>query len=324
MRDNLRHQPDFSKFMPRITVLLPVCNGMPHVRHAVDSLLAQTCRDFIVHIVNDGSTDETGSYLDGIDDPRVKITHQENAGLAVTLNRMIADADTEFLARMDADDICLPERFARQVRFLDQHPDVAVVGTRQGYVRGENAMARFSLLGKTFTPGYAPPMSNPPYWHPADDGGILVHSSVMMRTKVIQSVGGYPEIVPGQDLALWYRLASHGCLMANLDEMLMLIRISPGGISSRNLARQYQTWCHIAESWKEERDGLPAIPLEEFVASHPLTQRRLRELESKARLRNALALLLEGRTAKGFAAFALVVSRDPMLILDKLRSRLPR
>jgi glycosyltransferase involved in cell wall biosynthesis len=312
------------KQMPRITVLLPVFNGMPHVRHAVASLLMQTFRDFILHIVNDGSTDETGSYLDCINDPRVKVTHQRNAGLAVTLNRMVDDADTEFLARMDADDICLPERFSRQVEFLDQHPDVAVVGTRQGYVRGKNSVASICLLGKIITPGYSPPMSDPPYWHPANDGQILVHSSVMMRTKIIQSVGGYPEIVPGQDLALWYRLAGHGQRMANLDEMLMLIRISPGGISSKNLARQYHTWCHIAESWKNERDGIPVVSLDEYVTSHPLTRQQLRELESKARLRNALALHFEGRNAQGLAGLLLVAWRDPKLIFEKLRSRLAR
>lgn len=310
--------------MPRITVLLPVYNGMPHVRHAVDSMLTQTFPDFVLHIVNDGSTDATAAYLDSINDERVKITHQANAGLAVTLNRMIRQADTEFLARMDADDICMPERFARQVAFLDLHPEVAVVGTRQGYVKGDHAVARFSLIGQSITPGYSPPMSNPPYWHPADDGHILVHSSVMMRTTVIQSVGGYPEIVPGQDLALWYRLASYGHRMAHLDEMLLLIRISPGGISSRNLARQYHTWCHISESWKRNRDGLPVMSLEEYVASHPLTQRQLRELESKARLRNALALVLEGQTGKGLVEFTLIVLRNPKLILDKIRSRVAR
>lgn len=308
--------------MPRITVLLPVYNGMPHVRHAVDSLLAQTLQDFVLHIVDDGSTDGTATYLDTIDDPRVKITHQHNSGLAVTLNRMIAEADTEFLARMDADDVCLPERFSRQVDFLDHHPEVAVVGTRQGYVRGLNSMARFSIFGKTIIPSYSPPMSRPPYWHPADDGHILVHSSVMMRTSVIRSVGGYPEIVPGQDLALWYRLANHGHLMAHLNEILLLIRISPGGISSKNLARQYHTWCHISESWKRERDGLPIVSLDEYIAKHQLTQRQIGDLESKARLRNALALVLQGRRGKGMAEFTFLVLCNPRLILNKLRARL--
>jgi glycosyltransferase involved in cell wall biosynthesis len=308
--------------MPRITVLLPVYNGLPHIRHAVDSVMTQTYRDFTLHLVNDGSTDGTAEYLNSLDDPRIKVTHQKNAGLAITLNRMIAHAEGEFLARMDADDICLPERFARQVEFLDSHPDVAVVGTCQGYVMGDNEIAKIRFFGKTLTPAYSPPMSDPPYWHPADDGRILVHSSVMMRTQILREVGGYPEIVPGQDLALWFRLASHGHKMAHLDEMLLLVRITPSGISSRNLSRQYHTWAHITENGFRVRNHQPEISMEDFTITNPLTSSQLRRLESKARLRNALAHYLAGRRIKGLTELTYVALRDPSLILEKISSRL--
>lgn len=311
-----------SSTTPRITVLMPVFNGMPHVRHAVESLIEQTEKSFVAFVFNDGSTDETGRFLDGIRDPRFIVRHQANKGLAKTLNAMTEEVETEYVARMDADDVCFPKRFEQQLAFMDTHPEVAVLGSRQGYVEGERSKAQICLGFRTLVPSYGPPCSDPPYWHPRVDGHILVHSSVMMRTAALREVGGYPEIVPGQDLALWYQFARTRWKMANLDQMLILFRISEGGISNANLTRQYQTWCHIADSWERERNGESPISLEDFMRDHPLSGSELASMRGKAQLRNAMARYLEGRRVRGLFDIVATMFAHPALVIDKLKSRL--
>jgi len=115
--------------MSRLTVLLPVYNGMPYLPEAVDSVLAQTFADFRLLVLDDGSTDGTAAYLGGIDDPRVDVVHQENRGLGATLNRGIGLCETEYLARMDADDVACPDRLKLQVDYMERHPAVAMLGT---------------------------------------------------------------------------------------------------------------------------------------------------------------------------------------------------
>ena len=114
----------------RVSVLLPLYNGEAYIREAVESVLAQTRRDFELLILDDGSRDGSLAIVQEIArrDPRVRLISRENRGLTETLNELLAAARGEFVARMDADDVCLPDRFERQVAFLDAHPEVVCVG----------------------------------------------------------------------------------------------------------------------------------------------------------------------------------------------------
>lgn len=308
--------------MERITVMLPVYNAMPHLRHAVESLVRQTSSDFRVLAIDDGSTDESGEYLDTIRDPRFKVVHHDNAGLAKTLNRMIPMVETEFVARMDADDISLPRRFEKQLAFMDRHPDVAVAGTRAGYILGRKSAAAIGIGKWKLQLSYSPPMKNPPYWDPGSDGNILAHTSVIMRTECLRKIGGYPEIVPGQDLALWFRFAEAGYKLANMDEMLVLFRLSPGGISSGSLALQSRTWEYLKYRHKQHIDGLEAPTMEDYFLTHPESDCDSALRVRRAKLRNAGALLLEGHIIGGFRALTSLAIEDPGMLLDKVRRRI--
>ena len=103
--------------LPRLSVAMSVYNNAAYLPHAIESILAQTFADFEFMIVDDGSTDESGAIIDRFAsvDSRIRPIHQDNAGLIVSLNRMINRAQAPLIARMDGDDIALPERFARQV-----------------------------------------------------------------------------------------------------------------------------------------------------------------------------------------------------------------
>lgn len=115
---------------PAISVVMPVYNGEKYLREAIDSILNQTFSDFEFIILNDGSTDKTEEIILSYTDPRiVYVKNEENLQIVKTLNKGIALAKGKYIARMDADDISMPERFEKQFEFMETHPDVGVCGT---------------------------------------------------------------------------------------------------------------------------------------------------------------------------------------------------
>lgn len=115
--------------MPKVTVAMPVYNDAAYLNEAVDSILAQTFRDFELLIVDDGSTDGSASLIAEYRDPRIRcLTFTENRGRPVARNAALDYAEGAYLAWMDADDIALPQRLEKQVAFLDAHRDIAVCG----------------------------------------------------------------------------------------------------------------------------------------------------------------------------------------------------
>src|ERR1039458_3032292 len=119
---------------PLVSVVMAVRNGMPYLTESIESILAQTMRDFEFIVINDGSTDETERYLGGLADSRLRIFSQANAGVGASANRGIALARGRYVARMDADDVSLPTRLERQVQFLRENPEVALVGTQFAFL----------------------------------------------------------------------------------------------------------------------------------------------------------------------------------------------
>ena len=152
--------------MPKVTVLMAVYNGERYLRDAVESILCQTFRDFQFLIINDGSTDNTRDLILSYDDARIVLVDSEhNVGQTRSLNRGLELAAGELIARQDADDISEPDRLAKQVAFLERHPEVALLGTWykeidvQGTVIGKRKLPcdhhRYSLVSLIFLSVYA-------------------------------------------------------------------------------------------------------------------------------------------------------------------------
>ena len=203
---------------PRISVVMSVYNGERFLREAVDSILGQTFTDFEFIIIDDGSTDSTRAILESYDDPRIVIMHQENIGLTKSLNRGLATARGELIARMDDDDISLNQRLEKQVEFLDAHPDVGVLG-----IKGHSIDEYGKIKGRC---------SNP-CTHEEIVGNLLldnmfIHSSVVFRKALVDEYGAYREYAyMGQDYDLFLRL-SRLTRLANLSEPLHRRRMGCG------------------------------------------------------------------------------------------------
>jgi len=220
-----------------------VWNGAPRVREAIESVLGQTLGDLELVVVDDGSTDATASILGSFGDPRVRVTRQRRGGLTSALRSALGLARAPLVARLDADDVALPERLERQRDFLERHPEVGLLGTAAREVDG---------IGREVG------VVRPPTEDAALRGALIrhnpfVHSSVMMRRSALEQAGGYdPSFPVAQDYDLWMRM-SRVTRMANLPEALVVRRLLPGRISATREAERLRAEARVR--WRAVRAG---------------------------------------------------------------------
>jgi len=202
---------------PILTVLMSVHNGEPYLKDAVSSILNQTYRNFKFLVLDNASTDKSQEIILEFKDSRIELVKlPENIGLAAALNRGIQMIDTPLIARMDADDVSLPKRFEKQVKFLNSNLEVAVVGSYFTNIDSDG-----NLLGYKKLP--VNPNSNLLYIITGHNP--LIHPGVMYRKKVIKAIGGYrEEYMPSEDIDLWLRLYQNGYVCENIPERLTCIR----------------------------------------------------------------------------------------------------
>jgi len=229
--------------VPAVSVLMSVRDGAPWVREAVESVLGQTAGDLELIVIDDGSTDATAALLASIQDPRFRVERQPHRGLTPSLNRALGLARAPLVARLDADDLALPERLARQRAFLDTHPEVGLLGT---------AAREVDAAGREI--GVVSP--------PEDDAAIrrllirrnpLVHSSVMMRREALEEAGGYDESLPvAQDYDLWMRM-SRVTRLANLPSPLVVRRLLLGRVGAARDTERLAAEARVR--WRAVRSG---------------------------------------------------------------------
>lgn len=205
-----------------MSVVMAVFDGGSWVGAALDSLLGQTLADFEVIVIDDGSTDTTPDVLASLRDPRLRIERRARRGLTLSLNRALELARAPLIARLDADDLALPERLARQRQFLETNPDVGLLGTG---AREVDAAGREVAIVR-------PPVHDAAIRRALIRANPIVHSSVVMRRAALERVGGYdPSFSVAQDYDLWMRLARITRL-ANLPEPLVIRRLAVGRVSA--------------------------------------------------------------------------------------------
>ena len=228
---------------PAVSVLMAVRDGAPWVAEAAASVLGQTADDLELIVIDDGSRDATPDLLGAIRDPRLRVERRAAAGLTSSLNRALALARAPLVARLDADDVALPDRLARQRAFLAAHPDVGLLGgaAREVTATGEEVAVRI------------PPADDAALRAALIRGNPFVHSAVMTRRGLVERVGGYDESIPvAQDYDLWMRLA-RVTRLASLADVLVVRRLLPGRVSERRDSARLRAEARIR--WRALRAG---------------------------------------------------------------------
>lgn len=217
---------------PKISVLMPVYNAENYLLQAVESICSQSYKDFEFIIIDDGSSDGSLEILRKFseNDNRIKLHSRPNKGLISTLNEGLSYCKGEYIARMDADDISLPNRLGAQVEYMQNHPDCVAVGSGVLLIDPEGEVlcsyplllthqeidnANLSLIG----------------------GSAIVHPSVMFRSSIIVGIGGYRgKYLHAEDIDLFLRLAEVGEI-ANINNNLLKYRmhLDSVGYSQRKL-----------------------------------------------------------------------------------------
>lgn len=201
---------------------MPVYNAAQYLREAIDSILNQTFRDFEFIIINDGSTDRSLEIIQSYNDDRIRLINQKNTGLAKALNNGIAIAKSDFIARMDADDISIPERLTSQFSFLESNVDVVAVGSNAEVIDKEGNHVYCTAQPSTWSE-IKKVLPNTPFIHP----------SVMFRKEITDNIGFYPDIQTLEDPIFFSKMSKLGMLV-NLKAILLKYRIVPSAMSRKS------------------------------------------------------------------------------------------
>ena len=232
---------------PLVSVIMSVYNGETYLEEAVSSILNQTFGDFEFIIIDDGSTDATPEILQrfAVADSRVRVITQPNAGLTISLNRGLRLARGDLLARQDADDLAMPERFERQVAVMQANSEVVLCNTYLRFIDG-NGETTHDLKRSPEHIG----------WYLHCFNHLAGHSQVMFRRAAVEAVDGYNESIPdAQDYDLWLRLWERGEIQT-ICEILQSYRVHQGNVTAAQGERQLASGISIQRAFLERRYGL--------------------------------------------------------------------
>jgi glycosyltransferase involved in cell wall biosynthesis len=229
---------------PQISVLMSVYNGELFLRESIESILGQTFGDYEFIIINDGSTDGTKEILDKFSatDTRIKVINQKNRGQASSFNKHYKYARAGYIAIMDSDDISLPTRFEKQIKFLENHPEIGILGTWIELINEEG-----HVTGKWCTP-VLPGLVK---WGLTYSASIA-HATVLMRRTIFSQLKGYNERTPyAADYDLWIR-AVNLTKAANLPEVLYKYRIWGKSVCATFKNEQFDNTTGVINSYLDK------------------------------------------------------------------------
>ena len=217
----------------KLAVILPAYNAENFLTECLDSLLNQTFSDFCILAVNDASTDNTGKILEdyAAKDTRLRVYHfSENQGEPAVMQftmDILKEMDVEYVARMDADDVCIPQRFERQIQYLDNHPEIDILGSNAVlFYEGQTRAPKFTnhpLLDKDIKAHFSLARGN------------IINPTTMWRHSSIKDLPiNYAQTATAPDFHMWVQCALHQKKFANLPEPLLVYRLHQGQESKKH------------------------------------------------------------------------------------------
>ncbi|MCX7744996.1 MAG: glycosyltransferase [Flavobacteriales bacterium] len=219
-----------------VSVIMPVYNGMPYLPKAVASILKQTFSDFEFIIIDDGSTDNSASYLRSVHDPRIKLINlPTNAGVTKALQRGLLHSKGKYIARLDADDLALPDRLAFQVQYMESHPDIVLMGSSYQLIDEEDNVIKYvNIAKKDLEIRWKLLFKNP-----------FIHSTVIFRHSVLTKNNlGYRQ-AHGEDYRLWVDILEYGKAEIS-DKPLVKYRVHPNSWTTTKNDQQVKAAYEIA------------------------------------------------------------------------------
>lgn len=264
-----------------VSILLPAYNCDRYIAQTIESILLQTYTHFELLIINDGSTDNTIQEIEKFKDKRIQLIHNpQNMGLIATLNKGLQIAKGRFIARIDADDICLPNRIEKQVNFLLQHPNVAVVATQIQFINQYNEVTGDWPLDKKTNTHLQ--IKKAMIWQ-----SCIAHPTVMFNTQHIKNYTYHYSQVHSEDYDLWLTLLADGKIFEKIAEPLLLYRVHQlsitGSIHKKN--NPYFTLAKTKKQFLKNRCTIKKWGLFEtqllFVMLHDFVMGTLKQLKEK-------------------------------------------
>lgn len=220
------------KSNPHVSVVMAVYNGARFLKETMESILNQSFQDFELIIVDNCSQDDSVALIRSYHDPRIKlIVNDKNLGQTKALNVGLRNCRGKFIARMDADDVALPKRLELQMKFLQNHPAIAAVGSWCQDINADGKLLRVyrTAVDEKVIKYYLIGCGDLTEWS-------ITHPTIMIRSEVLGKIGFYKEEAEGeynypQDYEYWRRMIAHGYALANMSEILLKYRILEGSES---------------------------------------------------------------------------------------------
>ena len=239
-----------------LTVSLPVYNAMPYLPAAVESILGQSYGDFEFLIIDDGSSDGSADYLRSLRDPRIRLSVRENRGLGITLNELFRNSQTDYVARMDADDVCEPHRLEKQMAFLRDHDDVVMFGTGITFVVGSRFIRAPQPLTKHSEIRQRLLQKRSGVFHP----------TIIVKRNAWEAVGGYRFAGDGEDVDFCLRLCDFG-RVTNIPDALYYYRLRRESLFFRTRGETSMGYAFAVACAKAREQGVPEPDLGDFRAA---------------------------------------------------------
>lgn len=292
-----------------VTVGMPVCNGMPWLREAMESLQRQASTDFEILVIVDGGTDGSLAYLRGLRDQRLRVIEQSNAGVTATLNRLLEETRTPWMVRQDADDVSYPRRIEKVLEAIRRYPEAGVIYSLADYHPRERCAGRFRCSRGT-----------PDELRSVVESGYLLsicHSTVALNVERARAAGGYRMDIHAEDADLWWRMARNFEIRL-IDEVLVGFRQNAASVSARHAEKQQLAGLYVQYLLLSELWGMRPRPLAE-VARTLMEFLRPSCLAAKESLRRFNMHRAERRTWQSLGALTLAVGQSPRYVLERAR-----